>query len=90
MLRERYRNLLEKTELIEPGKIYEIRVNAGATETLKDIKLEFLFLVVTSLDSKEIPILIEILCLKKFLLIKNQIMFYFMILNILPILFFLS
>lgn len=31
ILRMRYRNSLEKTELIEPGKIYEININVGAT-----------------------------------------------------------
>ena len=31
ILRVRYRNSLEKTELIEPGKIYEIIVNTSAT-----------------------------------------------------------
>jgi putative CocE/NonD family hydrolase len=31
ILRVRYRNSLEKTELMEPGKIYEIKVNVAAT-----------------------------------------------------------
>lgn len=31
ILRVRYRNSLEKTELMEPGKIYEIEVNVAAT-----------------------------------------------------------
>ena len=31
ILRMRYRNSFEKTELMEPGKIYEISINAGAT-----------------------------------------------------------
>ena len=31
ILRVRYRNSFEKTELIEPGKIYEINVNTSAT-----------------------------------------------------------
>lgn len=30
-MRVRYRNSLEKTELMEPGKIYEIKVNVSAT-----------------------------------------------------------
>ena len=71
ILRVRYRNSLERTELMEPGKLNEIKVNVGATANtfFKGHKIR------VSISSSNFPIdLIGILILGEILCLSNHLL----------------